>query len=215
VATKNAILTAQSAVAAPATKFGDFKPIVGTTGSILYVLENGANQPASMKHLEDAGLMPFEEKEILSILIKDKQLKNFLKGKWFYLAGSGTDKGGLYTINEDGSLAKGKGKSIENTVRVWSGDKPLSLDVYSDGGTAYCGGRFLLNADDDPALVAPVVVGKPKLNLNEPAEVLLKEIEVATGNLRRSATHEDLMEKANGLTAKVAELTKLLRPTQI
>lgn len=214
MATKNAILTAQSAVAAPATKFGDFKPIVGTTGSILYVLENGANQPASMKHLEDAGLMPFEEKEILSILIKDKQLKNFLKGKWFYLAGSGTDKGGLYTINEDGSLAKGKGKSIENTVRVWSGDKPLSLYVDSVY-TAYCGWRFGLGADNDPASVAPVVVGKPKLNLNEPAEVLLKEIEVATGNLRRSATHEDLMEKANGLTAKVAELTKLLRPTQI
>lgn len=193
-------------------KFGDFKPISGTVSTI-YVLGKGGNHPKSMKLLDDAGLMPYTKTEILSILMKDEQLKEALKGKWFYLAETGAKEAGLYTVNTDGSIAKGKGQSIEDTVRVWAGDNPLSLYVYSDYDASGYGGRFYLYAISDPDVVAPVVVGKPKLSLSEQADKLLSEIETTTASLRRSATQEDLEKKAIELGAKVTDLAKMLRPT--
>ena len=162
MATKRTAITTQPTTTASTNKFGEFRPITGTTGSTIYVLDKGANHPASVKLLEDAGLTLFTENEILSILVKDEQLKATLKGKWFYLAGNGTEKTGLYTINSDGNLTGGKGQSIENTVRVWPGKNPLSLGVDSDDVAADCGWRFLLGASCGPVSAAPVVVGKPK-----------------------------------------------------
>ena len=207
--------TEQAQVNTQATRFGEFKPVTGSTGVMLHVLEKRSDHSTSMKLLDESGLMPFAREEMLSILVKDEKLKEFLKGKWFYLAGSGAKENGLYTLNEDGNLTSGKCQSIENTVRVWPGDKPLSLNVYFDYNAASHSWRFGLDAAFDPHDDAPVVVGKPKLSLSEQANVLLKKIESEAGNLKRSATQEDLAKRSNELATNAANLAKMLRPTEL
>lgn len=146
------------------SRYGDFKPVVGTTGATLQVLERDANHPTSMKLLSDSALRPLSYQEILPLLMKDEGLRNALKGKWFWLAGEGTDNDGLFTVDDKGEL-KEIGKrdklSLEQKVRVWSGNQPLSFGVYSDDYAADFGGRFVLYAVYGPHLVAPLVVGVP------------------------------------------------------
>lgn len=177
MATKETKLAIQQTVSTIELKFGDFKPIVGTTGSTLHVLETNANHSRSMDLLDKAGLRPLEYQEILPLLMKDETLKNSLKGKWFYLAGRGLNEDGIYTIDDKGELAKIDVKElpIENKVRVWSGKNQLSFLVNSDYNTASYGGRFGLDAYAGPHVVAPIVVGKPKLSLSEQADALLRK----------------------------------------
>ena len=151
-------------VEAPTTRrYGDFKPVSGTTGATIHVLNQEADHATSMKLLQEAGLRLYTYQEILPLLIKDEGLKDSLKDKWFYLAKSGVNKDGLYRVDEKGGLSR-MGKqwttiSVEEKVRVWSGNDPLSLDVYSDDFAAKAGVRFFLVADDLGHVVAPVVVG--------------------------------------------------------
>ncbi len=152
----------RTAVPISESRRGDFMSVTGTTNATVYVLNQQADHATSMKLLQGAGLRPYTYQEIIPILIKDEGLKNSLKGKWFYLAGSGTDKDGLYTVDEDGEFAEiGKSRiSAEEKVRVWSGKNPLSLNVGSDCGVADVGRRFgLFGAYIGPHHVAPVVVG--------------------------------------------------------
>ena len=145
-------------------RFGDFKPIAGSTGTTLYVLQKEANHSMSMKLLSDAALRPLTYQEILPLLTKDEQLKNALKGKWFWLAGDGMEKEGIFTIDEKGELreiGKKEKLSVEQKVRVWPGEHPLSFFVVSGDGAAYVGRRFDLAAYLVPLDVAPVVVGVP------------------------------------------------------
>jgi hypothetical protein len=155
-----------------------FKQITGNTGASIFVLNKRADQHNSMGTLKEADLVPFTYQEILPILTKDEKLKGELKGKWFYLEGSGLNKeSSLYTIDEKGELVEIKGNvSIENTVRVWNGTNPLSLDVYSDDVAALRGWRFFLLADSVPHVVAPVVVGKAKPNTQQNAAEQAKQL---------------------------------------
>jgi hypothetical protein len=141
-----------------------FRHITGNTTASIFIRDKGENHPNSMKVLEKANLDPFTRQEILKILNADETLKEALKGKWFWIAGEGLHKElQLYTIDANGELVERQGKvSVENTVRVWNGNKPLSLLVLSDYCAALCGRRFGLGAYDEPHLVAPVVVGKAK-----------------------------------------------------
>lgn len=159
--TREAKAIVQPTVDGSIRKFGNFKPIAGSTDTALYALVRNADQPTSMNLLKSAGLMPFMEIEMLRTLAKDEQLKEYFKGKWFYLLGSGSKMHEICTINEDGSRTKGKGQSIENTIEVQLSDSPLALVVYPDDFAAVHGQRFLLLADCVPYYPAPIVVGKP------------------------------------------------------
>ena len=117
-----------------------------------------------MKFLKEAGLRPYTPQEILSLLINDEDLKNSLKSKMFYLAGSGRDTGmqelgvpqgfggRVYTVDENGELAEIKvsGLSQEKKVYFWPGNGPLFLCVFSDGAVNIIGARFELSASDPP-----------------------------------------------------------------
>ena len=141
-----------------------FRQVRGATGKTLYILEKEANHSESMKLLSEAGLRPLSYQELLPLLMKDEQLRNTLKGKWFWIAGQGMYKRGMFTINKKGELreiAREEKPSAERKVYVWSGDQPLSFVVYSDAVAAYDGRRFNLSAGYEPLLVAPVVVGVP------------------------------------------------------
>jgi hypothetical protein len=167
-------------------KFGDFKQIVGTTNSTLYVLETDANYSKSMKLLDKADLRPLKYQEVLSLLMKDDKLKKSVEGKGFWLAGKGLYEGeiyplvgkgldgkGIYTINEGGDLARIENKklSLENRVHVFGGSNPLSLEVYS---YTDFGWRFKLDAGKKPQDVEDIVVGVPK-SLKERAKERTKE----------------------------------------
>ena len=108
----------------------------------------------ALKH----GLRLLSLKIALIEINKDKQLKQRLKGEWFYLDGKGSQLSGYYTFNDNGELTKGKG-DIEKTVYVWKGKQPLSLGVHSVYNARLNGWRFLLNAFNVPQVVASVVVG--------------------------------------------------------
>jgi hypothetical protein len=156
-----------------------FKEARGSTGAALYISKTSADHKKSMAILEKAELVPFTHQKILSILVNDEELKESLKGKWFYVAGKGTDKNGLYTIDANGELVERKeNTSVEKTVRVWQGPQPLSLFVSSVNGVSLSARRFLLNADFEPDVVAPVVVGEPKQ-----AEALLAEAQTYADKL--------------------------------
>ena len=142
-----------------------FKPVKGATGKILYILKKEATHPDSMKLLSEAGLRPMTYQELLPLLMEDEQLRNTLKGKLFWIAGQGMNKNGIFTIDEKGELVPlpqgffKKKTSVEQKVRVFSGNQPLSFGVDSDYGAADLGRRFNLLADVVPQFVAPVVVG--------------------------------------------------------
>ena len=142
-----------------------FKQVKGATGKTLYILEKGAIHPNSMKLLSEAGLRPLSYPEILSLLMRDEQLKNALKGKWFWIAGQGMNKYSIFTIDEKGELVPlpqgffKKKTSVEQKVGVSHGNQPLSFAVYSDDNAAFYGWRFGLYAYNEPQNVAPVVVG--------------------------------------------------------
>ncbi|MGD0729434.1 MAG: hypothetical protein ABR981_05140 [Candidatus Micrarchaeaceae archaeon] len=193
------------------SKYGEFIPVVGSSGAVLNVLKKEADHSSSMKLLDEAGLRPLTYQETIHTLMNDSELKNALKGNWFYLQGKGTEEDGFYTIDNEGELVKGKGASPEETVRVWKGENPLSLDVDSDDYAADDGGRFGLVADGEPSVVAPVVVGVPKENGAQDGDIkarigLLSEL----GNLRETIDRnfEDFREKA-------LQLDGLLRRKQI
>ncbi len=144
----------------------DFRQVRGATGKTLHILEKRANHPESLKLLSEAGLRPMTYQEILPLLMEDEQLKNALKERWFWIAGQGMKKEGVFTINEKGELrdiTKEENPSAEQNVRVWSGNQPLSFFVYSDYYAAYVGKCFDLDASLRPQYVAPVVVGVPSL----------------------------------------------------
>jgi hypothetical protein len=150
------------------TRYGGFKPVVGDTGAILYVLEpsNGASYLKSMKLLDDANLRPLTRQAILLLLMKDEKLKNFLKGKWFWLAGQDMEEGGIFTIDKKGELrereiGKEEKLSVEQEVCVRPGEQPLSFYVLSDDYAAGYGWRFVLLAGSVLRDVAPMVVGMP------------------------------------------------------
>jgi hypothetical protein len=111
--------------------------------------------------LEKNKMRPLTKEEALVWLTQNPEMKEQLKGRWFYLAEKdGIALDGLFTVNAKGELVKPTGnETLEQTVRVWSGKNPLCLLVYSDYGAADGGRRFVLDAYGDPRVVAPVVVG--------------------------------------------------------
>lgn len=166
-----------------------FEEVATSTGIALHITETKADHPTSKGLLEKADLTFLTYQEALSILTKDDKLTESLKDKWFYLAGEGLNKKlDLYTINDKGELVKRtKNIPVEMTVRVWNGTNPLSLDVYSDGRAAQLGRRFGLDANYEPYVVAPVVVGRAKQR-EEVVDSMLRKIDEAVDVLGAQIT---------------------------
>ncbi len=67
------------------------------------------------------------------------------------------------TVDGTGELVKIGGASVlyDRRVQSWPGGKPLFLDLATDDMLAAFGARFSLNAQDEPYLKYPVVLGIP------------------------------------------------------
>lgn len=125
------------------------------------IIHQKANYEDTLRILNKKGLELVTYQELLLCLKDNSQLKKSLKGKWFWISGKGTDKEGIFTFNKNGELRNTTAEtSIEDRVRVWSGNQPLSFYVDSDDYTANDGRRFDLYAYDRPDYDAQVVVGK-------------------------------------------------------
>ncbi len=156
--------TQRMAVPVSESRCRDFRLISGTTGATIHVLNQKADYDTTMALLQVAGLRPYTYQEILLLLTNDGGLKNSLKGTWFYLAGSGPDKKGVYTVDEKGELVdiEKKNLSVEEKVCNWPKNKSLpSLEVTSDGICSLLAWRFGIGAISDPHVAAPIVVGTP------------------------------------------------------
>jgi hypothetical protein len=98
---------------------------------------------------------------------QNPELKKWLKGRWLYLDGKGSELSGFYIFNEKGELAKISGPAIlkkgkgdlEKIVFVLKGSQPLSLLVQTDDFARYGGFRFGIYATYGHSDVAGVVVG--------------------------------------------------------
>lgn len=134
---------------------------VGNSG--VQVSETESDYRQSMDLLERHGMKALTYQEALVILMKDEVLKNSLKDRWFWLAGSGIDREESFTIDEKGELVRSTEKNMEKLVRAWSGNKVPYLVVLPDEFAAYIGRRFGIGGYDAwPGDVAPVVVGVNK-----------------------------------------------------
>ncbi len=123
--------------------------------------ETKADYADSMALLQQEGLRPMTYKEALALIDRSSELKQQLKGKWFYLEGEGLEKEGCHTFDNEGNLRKEdheKG-NMEKTVDVFPGEGRLVMIVQTDSTTSLEERRFVLYASADPQDIAPVVVG--------------------------------------------------------
>ncbi len=132
-----------------------FKEILGAA---VYISNTHANYANSMALLQQNGLRPMTYQEALVLISGNPKLKHKLEDKWFYLGGEKLDESGFYTFDNTGNLVKGKG-SPEQTVYLWSGTGPLSLDVHVDDVINGAERRFDLDAAIGPDLISPRIVG--------------------------------------------------------
>lgn len=133
------------------------------------VAEISANHQQSMEILKKNNLRPLTYQDAFVNIINNPDLKEQLKGKWFYLAGAIADKSGLYIIGDKGELTKGK-TDPEKTSYVYSGKNPLSLIVHTDNNAANNGRRFNLNASnrsDNAASMVPACIAGFNGNIME------------------------------------------------
>jgi len=124
------------------------------------ILREASNIAESIRRLSGQGFRLLTSPEAFDI---PEAVKNSLKGKHFWISGEGgMDKEGLHHLGRNGKLVRGRGPSIEETIRVLPGKGPLAVFILSDDGATRLGARFLLIADYNPGELAPVVVGVPK-----------------------------------------------------
>ena len=136
------------------------------------VLEIKANHTDSMHILSEHGLRPISYQNVLFAVTRDKRLLSRLKGKWFWIEGTGPGGiGGYFTIQDDLTLERGKGGGPGARERNIYYNKqsfddyqpnPLSFAVCTDeaaGNANYEGRRFDLHANIHFSELAPVVVG--------------------------------------------------------
>ncbi len=145
----------------------------------LQLLEQGGNHSQSMKLLTENGLRPLTYQEALS---RSSELIEKFKGKWFWLSGQGIhEEDEIYAFDGKGEFVKSNGKeSVDQKVRVYPGNQPLSLGVNWYDGARYLGGRFGLFGDSSLDFVAPVVVGVRS------ADAIMAEGKVVLERLRRN-----------------------------
>ncbi len=139
----------------------------------VFIAQIGANQTNSMRLLQENGLRPLTYQEAIVEIDKNPELKEWLKGKWFYLGGKGSQLLGYYTFNKKGELTQGEG-DMEKTVYVYKGSQPLLLAVHEDCVARSVRRRYGLYAGDNPSAVVGVVVG-----VRAGHEVATPKIEVA------------------------------------
>ncbi len=174
---------------------------VKTSTIPVFIANVKADHSKSMRILEDNGLRPFTKQEVLVIVDQNPELKQQLKGKWFYLAGKCLEEGGYHTFDEKGNLKEGKGE-IEKTVYLYKGTQPLSLDVYEDDGARNDERRFYLVADDGPSVVAPVVVGVRKVPEGAAPEIAVASTTSESVTIT-GISAEALMELKRGSTEEL------------
>ncbi len=202
---------ATKAALTQSSKFGEFALAPSSSNSRVYTLDREANYKKSKAFLDESLLTPFGPHEILRILRKDESLMAFFSGKGFYVAGAGTEMHGIYTVKPNGSLEEGRGGSFEDTIRVESGDNPLILFVYSNHDAKFNNRRYNLLGSFEPVWTAPMVVGRPRLSIDEPVDDRLYAIEVAAANLRKSDTKLNLEQRLAELSKNTSDLIDLLR----
>lgn len=120
----------------------------------LFISKTEANHLDSMSILVTNGLRPLTYQEALS---RAPELIMELKGNWFWLAGEGMAKDGVYTFDNKGELQLLEGnEKYDHKVRVCPGTNPLFLFIHDGHGDEW---GFDLFAYDRPSDVASVVVG--------------------------------------------------------
>lgn len=192
----------------------------------VFIAQTEANHKNSMSLLQQNGFRPLTYQEAIVKIDQNPELKEQLKGKWFYLDGKGSQLSGYYTFNEKGELTQGKG-DIENTVYVYKGNQPLSLVVLTDGDARDLEGRFGLDADDDPSGVARVVVGvraghgvaTPKIEVaqtEKPEEITLSGTSLDTFKALHRGAEQELSKLTEAIGAEnLPNMRKLVEALRI
>lgn len=178
----------------------------------LFVSQQGGNHSDSMALLSKNGLRPLTHQEALS---RSSELITELKGKWFYLDGQGIQENGIYTFSNKGELVASPGNgTIDQKVRVYPGNQPLSLDVVSDNYARYGGRRFVLVGGNSPYDVAPVVVGVKQAQAGSVAakqQVSPKLLAKAESSIAKLEAAEQAGALAKGITGPLKDLVRAVQ----
>ncbi len=132
--------------------------LIELNASTIHIYDRPANYIDSMIFLHENGLRALTYQEALIGISGDLSIKERLKGKWFYLSGKGIKELGYYSFNDKGKIIQ-QNADLERTIYVYSGNKPLSLNVNIDPISSFDIRRFSLSAHLDPKFVAPMIVG--------------------------------------------------------
>ena len=163
---------------------------LGYSISVIYINfgEAGVGYKKSNEILNKLGLEPVPSQKFFMAMLNNPELLDTIKTDWSpfgYLAGEGSDKDGIFAINEKtGELEAPKGdESAEKLVRTWAGKWPLRACVCSDNVAASHGSRFILDATIPSATW--VVFGiKPNGAARVPKERRMKKGETLEVTLR-------------------------------
>lgn len=142
--------------------YGDFEKL-SAGGSTVYFLKKKADYSTAIRLLEEADLRPLRSEEILFLLTKESDLGVLIKSRinWFWLAGRGLDKEGIFKTNHRGTLVRIWGSlSGVIVVRATRGSQPLMLGFPE--GKSHFDLAVHLAGNVLPDNIAPGIVGVPK-----------------------------------------------------
>lgn len=145
-----------------------FKEIVREPVTPVFVAKISANRRQTIDILKENGLVPITYREALININQNQQLREELKGKWFWVAGKRMDiEEGSYTFDRKG-IGKESGDP-EQTFFFYSGIYKLHLEVRDDKAVygpidslatgLHHKQRFILGAYRGPTDEAPIIVG--------------------------------------------------------
>lgn len=139
-----------------------FRKIERAGKPALFVLNDRANCGMSRIILKNHGLRPLTDQEALASaedLIKE--FGSSRNGRSFWLAGEGLQlqESGHYNFDTQGQRHSPADGPVNQQVRVFSGDQPLLLEIYSDDDAKKYGWRFDLKANTLPSANASLVIG--------------------------------------------------------
>ncbi|MDE1833977.1 MAG: hypothetical protein KGH64_01425 [Candidatus Micrarchaeota archaeon] len=114
----------------------------------LYVSEGPAGLGTTRAVLLDNALRPITFNVLLQAIDRNSDIKEFMKGKWAWLAGRNISEAeeGDHNWDSGGRLTGHIDMDLERTIQVWPGSGPISMDVIADAGAKILGKRYYLFA---------------------------------------------------------------------
>jgi hypothetical protein len=167
------------------------------------------NYERSQRLFDKYNLRPLSLKEILTVMVKNPDLKEKFKGIRFFINGNNSKLSNYYSYNDNGTLNYGKGK-IEETLFVHSGNNLSSLYVATDYYTQFFESRYVLYANTSPYDILPSLICYKK-------DIEYKDYDVRSfsHNSEKQISHKEYEELYSGAVNEAIHLSVTNNPSKL